>query len=33
MIQKLEKAMDEGWAGQISFRGWSGAPTSQDFFK
>jgi LmbE family N-acetylglucosaminyl deacetylase len=32
-IQKLEKAMDEGWAGQISFRGWNGAPPSQDLFK
>ena len=32
-VQKLEKAMDEGWVGQISFRGWNGAPPSQDLFK
>jgi LmbE family N-acetylglucosaminyl deacetylase len=32
-IQKLEKAMEEGWAGQISFRGWNGAAASQDLFK
>jgi len=32
-IQKLEKAMEEGWTGQISFRGWNGAPSSQDLFK
>ena len=32
-VQKLEKAKDEGWAGQISFRGWRGVPPSQDLFK
>jgi len=32
-IQKLENAMQEGWAGQVSFRGWDGAPLSQDLFK
>ena len=32
-VQKLEKATDEGWAGQISFRGWRGVPPSQDLFK
>ena len=31
--QKLEKAMEEGWAGQVSFRAWSGTQTSKDLFQ
>jgi LmbE family N-acetylglucosaminyl deacetylase len=31
--QKLEKAMDEGWSGQVSFRAWSTTQTSPDLFK
>ncbi len=33
VAQKLEKAMDEGWAGQVSFRAWSSTQTAQDLFQ